>query len=32
MLIRISARVRFYYREVVAAGALQAITVDLRVL
>jgi hypothetical protein len=32
MLIRISDRVRFCYREVVAPGALQAITVDLRVL
>jgi hypothetical protein len=32
MLIRISDRVRFCYREVAAAGALQAITVDLRLL
>jgi len=32
MLIRISVRVRFCYREVVAAGALQATTVDLRLL
>ena len=32
MLIRMSDRARFCYREVVAAGALQAITVDLRVL
>jgi hypothetical protein len=32
MLIRMSDRVRFCDREVVAAGALQAITVDLRLL
>ena len=30
MLIRMSDRVRFCDREVVAGGALQAITVDLR--
>ena len=32
MLIRMSDRVRFCDREVVAAGALQAIILDLRVL
>jgi hypothetical protein len=32
MLIRMSDRVRFCDRELVAAGALQAITVDLRLL